>query len=309
MNILVTGSAGFVGKYMVKELRDHGHKVVPFDVVTGQDLLKPEDVNKIFLDFPIDVVCHLGAQAHLGRGEQDPITNAQVNIIGALNIFDAALKNGAAVIYHSTGAVYSDECPQPVTEDSPREPKSHYGVSKVCAEEYALFYVRRGLKLIRTRFSSVYGIGRDVAPVNVFTKKAVNKEHIQLFGPDITRDYTHVNDVTAGVRRLVEDLDPDRDTMCPPLQWNGQCFNVASGVETRTVEVLEMLERILRRKVDYEIMPAKKGDVMKNYFNVTKLRGLGWIPRVSLEDGVRELVTHYKVKKSNDQVITHQSGE
>lgn len=217
MNILVTGSAGFVGQYMCKELKNHGHKVIPFDIVTGNDLLKPEHVEMPFLDFHIDAVSHLGAQAHLGNAERDPCLNAMVNIIGTINVLDAALHYGASVIYHSTGAVYSDDTPQPVAEDAPREPKSHYGASKLCAEEYAMLYVRRGLKLIRTRFSSVYGVGREVAPVNIFTKKAINNEHIQVYGSDITRDYTHVSDVVRGVRMLLETADPDKDTMCPAL--------------------------------------------------------------------------------------------
>lgn len=300
MNILVTGSAGFVGQYMCAELRKHGHKVIPFDIVTGNDLLNPDHVAAPFLDFQIDAISHLGAQAHLGNAERDPIMNAKVNIIGTINILDAALKHNAKVIYHSTGAVYSDECAQPVAEDAPREPKSHYGASKLCAEEYAMLYVRRGLRLIRTRFSSVYGVGREVAPVNIFTKKAIANEHIQVYGAEITRDYTHVSDVVRGVRMLLES---------DSIAWNGQCFNVASGRETRTIEVIKMVEERLGRPVDYEIMPAKKGDVMRNYFNISKLRTLGYAPMVSLGEGVQALIQHYQGKNADNQVITPQSGE
>ena len=292
MNVLVTGSHGFIGHYMVKEFENDGHTVIPFDVVNGagQDFTNTELVGNLFRDYPIDVVCHLGAQAHLVPAEKDPIENARINIIGSINIFEAAFRNRVMCVFHSTGAVLSSDIPQPVDENAPTKPLSHYGASKLCAEEYLLFYARRGLRSLRTRFSSVYGIGRDVAPINVFTRKAVNDEPITVMGPDVTRDYTHVSDVVRGVRMLVSKL--------PYEEWNGQLFNIATGTETKTIDVVMTLEDILERPLNPEIMPSKRGDVLRNFLDISKMtKATGYQSEVSLREGINELIEHYQSQK------------
>jgi len=291
VNVLVTGSHGFIGHYLCKYLESRKKEVIPFDIVNGQDFTDKEQVDEVFRDFDIDVVCHLGAQAHLGVAEQHPLLDARINILGSMNVFNAALRNNARVIYHSTGAVYGDGHEQPINELSPLEPKSHYGTSKLCAEEYLLLYVRRGLRGLRTRFSSVYGIGRDVAPVNVFTKKGVLGEPITVFGPEVTRDYTHVSDVVRGVALMVDSDGPG---------WDGSCYNIASGRPTKTMDVVWAVEKLLGVELDVTVRPAKKGDILQNYFNINEMRKtFGYNPQVELEQGIKELVRHYKEVKEN----------
>ena len=293
MNVLVTGSHGFIGHYLCKYLESRKKEVIPFDIAEDpwQDFRDKAAVDQVFRDFDIDVVCHLGAQAYLGPAEAAPIENAGINILGSINVFEAALRNNTRVIYHSTGAVYGDGCEQPVDEWSPTEPKSHYGASKLCAEEYLLLYVRRGLRGLRTRFSSVYGIGRDAAPVNVFTKKGVLGEPITVFGPEVTRDYTHVSDVVKGVASIVDNDGPG---------WDGTAYNIASGRPTKTMDVVWAVEKALGVDLDVTVRPAKKGDILQNYFNINEMRDtFNYDPQVALEDGIKELVRHYKKVKEN----------
>lgn len=298
MNILVTGSSGFIGQYLVPEFENFGYTVIPFDVVNGQDFTVREEVDALFRDYHIDVVCHLGAQAHLGAAERYPVENARINILGSINIFEAAFRNRVGVVFHSTGAVLSSDIPQPVSEDAVTEPLSHYGVSKLCAEEYLLFYARRGLRSLRTRFSSVYGIGRDVAPINVFTRKAVNDEPITVMGPDVTRDYTHVSDVVRGVRMLVSKL--------PHSMWNGQLFNIATGTETRTIDVVNTLEVLLGKELNPTIMPSKKGDILKNFLDISKMtKFFEYRPSVSLKTGIKKLIAYYQDEKN---VLEHENA-
>jgi nucleoside-diphosphate-sugar epimerase len=148
-------------------------------------------------------------------------------------------------------------------------------------------YAKRGLKVLRTRFSSVYGIGREVAPVNLFTRKAIKGEEISIFGPEVTRDYTHVSDVVRGVRGLLEHED---------VEWNGQCFNIASGKPTKTIEVLLTIEDFIGA-IPKKVLPAKKGDVLQNYFDITKIKELGFKPHVGLREGINELIEYYEAEE------------
>ncbi len=289
-NILVTGSSGFIGSHFVALLDERDQEFSEFDmkndynenIVTNSGLLE-EVIEKEH----IGVVVHLAAQPSPWNGELSPFRDAELNILGTLNVLRACKRVGVNLVYASTGAVYGNIIGR-VDEYMPTVPVSHYGVSKKAGEMYVDLY-RRQYDLTATivRFSSVYGPGGR-SPVNIFCRKAIYGEKMIVYGDgSVTRDYTHVSDVAKGVRLAA----------MGKLPW-GDIFNIASGTETSIRQLLDIISTYVESGVvEYE-MP-RKGDIPRNYFDISRARIHGYEPMVNIEQGVEETLNAYKAERDS----------
>jgi UDP-glucose 4-epimerase len=177
MKVLVTGGAGFIGSHLVDRLIQEGHEVVVVDnLLTG----KRRNLNKEARFYKQDIqssrlervfsrerpllVMHLAAQVDLRRSVEDPIFDAQVNILGTLNLLVQAVKYGTrkVVFASSGGAIYGEQDVFPAPESHPIRPLSPYGISKLNGEQYLAYYQRvSGIQHVILRYSNVYGPRQD----------------------------------------------------------------------------------------------------------------------------------------------------
>ena len=292
MRAVVTGGAGFIGSHAVDALVARGDEVHVVDnLATGRrenlngaaalhehDIREPLDA--LFADIRPDVVVHLAAQADVGTSVEQPLLDLEVNVLGTLNVLEAARAQQAQVIFSSTGGAIYGECTRPAREDDPREPASPYGTSKLAAEEYLATWNRLyGSEHVVLRFANVYG-PRQLAKleggvVAIFSDRLRAGESVTIFGDGAqTRDYVYVGDVVAAVLAAI-----GRD---------GGTFNVGTGVETSVVELFETLRRVSGVDATAEHAPPRPGEARRSVVDPSRAqRELGWRPARTLEEGLR----------------------
>src|SRR4051812_43944213 len=144
MRAVVTGGAGFIGSNLVDALLARGDEVVVVDNfasgkrenLSGDAELREQDIRDEALELDCDVVFHLAAQADVNTSVQKPIYDGSVNVLGTVNVLEAARRSGARVVFSSTGGAIYGEVEKPATEETARRPVSPYGIAKLAAEEY-----------------------------------------------------------------------------------------------------------------------------------------------------------------------------
>src|SRR3972149_195806 len=219
MRILVTGGAGFIGSHITDRLIAEGHEVGVVDnLSTGKkknvnseaifyktDILSPR-IERVFKKFRPELISHHAAQMDVRRSVADPLFDAQVNILGLLNILQNGVKFGTKrIIFASSGgAIYGDQECFPASEEHPPRPQSPYGVSKLGGERYLHYYQNiYGLEYTSLRYGNVYGPRQDpfgeAGVVGVFSQRMLRGEQGIIYGNGMqTRDYIYVGDVVEG---------------------------------------------------------------------------------------------------------------
>lgn len=266
MKILVTGGAGFIASHVVDRYLAAGHEVCIIDnLSTGRqenvnpqaclyevDIRDADQVQGVLAREKPEVVNHHAAQISVVVSLSQPRFDAETNILGSLNLIQAALDHGVRkFIYASTGgAVYGDvpDGALPIPETYPVHPISPYGVSKHTVEHYLyLAWHNYGLRFTTLRYSNVYGPRQnaegEAGVVAIFTNRLLRGQTCTIFGTgQQTRDYVYVGDVVEA-------------NWCALEAGDGEIFNIATGVETSVLGVVEALEAAWGRPVPVEHAP------------------------------------------------------
>lgn len=291
MNVLCTGSKGFIGSETCRLLSSKGHRVRGFDLLDGEDVTDKTTVEYVVATFKPQAIVHLAAQVFLKPSLDNPQEDARTNIIGTLNVLEAARKYGARLILSSSGAIYGSNDRTNIRETHEPEPMSPYGISKLSSERYVLLWNDLyGMGNVVFRFSSVYGAGRKKTSVNLIVDKAIKQanyetgkaefEEIIVTGDGVqTRDFTHVSDVAQAVLMAVEGHFPKG------------IYNIGTGTSTSINQLISTVEQILGQKLIVKYTEKSKGDPLKNDFNVEKAEGCGFRAKIKLEDGLRQLIS------------------
>jgi UDP-glucose 4-epimerase len=299
---IVTGGAGFVGSHVADALLEHGREVLAVDdLSTGREEFVPDRARferidivdaaalaLVFDRFQPSLVCHLAAQASVTVSVSDPQHDCAVNVLGTLNVCEAAGRHGASVVFASTGgALYGDDAPLPTPEDFAPEPLSPYGASKQAGEAYVRTWGRlRGLPNVVLRLGNVYGPRQnphgEAGVVAIFSEKLLRDEPPALRGNGTpTRDYVHVTDVA---RAFVLAGDGGRDGV----------YNVGTGVQTSTSRLLEILQSAAGTSIAPQQEPLQQGELRASALDSSRIEhDLGWSPTVVLDDGLRETFAWY----------------
>ncbi len=305
MKILVTGGAGFIGSHVVDAYVVAGHEVlVVDDLSTGHrenlnpkarfhqlDITDPQVVQLIRDERPAVLNLH-AAQMDVRRSVADPLFDARVNILGAINLLEAARKaNVRRVLFVSSGgAVYGEQEAFPAPESHPTNPVSPYGVSKRAGELYAFFYqAEYQLPFVALRYANVYGPRQDphgeAGVVAIFSGKMLRGEAVTVNGDGKqTRDYVYVGDVARASLLALE------HTASGP-------FNIGTGVETDVNTLARLLADATGSRSEIRHGPAKQGEQRRSVIDCTRAaRELGWRPEVSLADGLGRTVEFFRTR-------------
>jgi UDP-glucose 4-epimerase len=290
MRAVVTGGAGFIGSNLVDALLARGDAVAVVDNlasgkrenVASEADFREQDIRDEALELDCDVVFHLAAQADVNTSVQRPGYDASVNVLGTVNVLEAARRSGAKVIFSSTGgAIYGEVTGDPASEETARLPVSPYGIAKLCAEEYLQGWNRiHGTSHVVLRFANVFGprqdSGLEGGVVAIFLERMAAGQETLIFGDGgQTRDFVYVGDVVAALLAAAE-----RD---------GGTFNVGTGEETSVARLHELCRAVTGVDAPPRHEEARLGDARRSVLDVSLIeRELGWRPRVSLEDGLRE---------------------
>jgi UDP-glucose 4-epimerase len=245
-----------------------------------------------------DVMFMLAAQMDVRISVADPGADASANIIGSINLLEAArhAAHRPRVIFSSTGgAVYGDASAPPSPEESPKNPESPYGISKLSVEYYLAYYARtHGLDTVSLRYANVYGPRQDphgeAGVVAIFCQRLLDSRPITVFGNGRqTRDYVFVTDVAAA-NVLAARVDLPSVT-----RLDDRAINIGTSIETTVLDLAESLQRASKVSVPIDFAPKREGEQQRSAIKIDKAaKLLGWKPKVKLEAGLTETYNWFK---------------
>jgi UDP-glucose 4-epimerase len=297
--VLVTGGAGFIGSNLVKQLIENGNSVTVIDnFMSGyRSNLEPfPTVNIIEGDIRdrssveeamhgVEIVFHLAASVGNKRSIEYPLIDAEINVLGTLQVLEAARKEGVRKIVASSSAgIFGELKTMPIKEDHPVEPDSPYGCTKLCQEKLCLAYAKLyAIETVCLRYFNVYGPNQrfdaygNVIPIFVF--HMLRNESLHIYGDgEQTRDFIHVDDVVQANIKAADFIGVSG------------VFNIASG---KSVTINNLVEIITNgnntAKIEYGV--ERPGDVRHSLADISLARQkIGYIPSVDLERGIEEYI-------------------
>lgn len=312
MQILVTGAAGFIGYHVSKALLERGDEVVGFDNLNDYydpalkeerlrllsdsdrftfiraDLSDLNAVHRLFEEHKIDKICHLAAQAGVRYSLTHPHAYVQSNLVGFVNLIEEAKRAGVKdFIYASSSSVYGKNKKVPFSvEDNVDHPISLYAASKKSNELIAhVYHHLYGMNCTGLRFFTVYGpYGRPDMALFLFTKAILEGKPINVFNHGkMKRDFTYIDDIVDGVIASLDKAYPY------------EIFNLGNNNTVELEYFISCIEKELGKKAQREDLPMQPGDVVATYAEIDAAHEkLGFEPRVTIEQGVKQFIDWYK---------------
>ena len=301
LKVTVTGGAGFIGSHLCRTLFEQGAKVTVFDNLTTGKIERINDLIDKGLTFVqgdirdppalekatknCDVVVHLAAQASVPFSMINPKEDCEINVVGTLNVLEAAKKAQARVVFASSSAVYGNPEKKPTPETYPVKPISFYGLAKLLGEHYCRFYRDNyGLEVVMLRIFNVYGPRCHGVMDDFLDKLHEQPDRLEVLGNgQQARDFIYVSDM---VNFIIEAATSPAAV--------GQVFNVGTGQTTTVLELAEKIIKLLELKnvkIHCKGGLAWKGDMDVTLADNSKaVNTLNWKPQVSLEEGLKKLI-------------------
>jgi len=310
MKILITGAAGFIASHVADAFVEAGHDVVIVDNFrTGYpknlnpkarfyelDVCDPR-LEYIFAKEKPDVVDHHAAQISVPLSVEDPLTDAEINVKGLINILENCVKHQVKkVIYISSGgAMYGEATEYPTSETYIPKPLSVYAINKMVGENYLYFYQQTyGLDYTVLRYANVFGPRQvshgEAGVVSIFVEKLLAEEtptlNVYPEEPDgMIRDYVYVKDVVAA-------------NLAALNKGSGEAFNIGTCIETSTRALFNEICRQMRLQIEPKKGAARKGDLRRSLLKIDKAKEeLGWEPRYTLAEGISEVIYYFKLQE------------
>lgn len=312
MRVLITGGAGFIGSHIADACCAAGHEVFAVDdLSTGMpknlpaavklfeiDIRDADRLAHAFNESRPECVIHQAAQMSVSRSVREPAFDAQVNVLGLVNVCDQAVRVGAQrLVFASSGGVLYGDVYAPAPEETPANPISPYGITKWVGERYLQFYAREyGLTAVALRYSNVYGPRQnphgEAGVVAIFSQRLLAGQAARINGDGkYDRDYVYGPDVAQANLKALTATVPEGFV----------ALNIGTGLPTD----VNVLEARVRAEVEAlwkargtpkaaplpEHGPARAGDLRSNLVNAAKAKAvLGWEPTVVFDEGIRRSV-------------------
>jgi UDP-glucose 4-epimerase len=300
MRILVTGGAGFIGSHVADAYLLAGHEVaVVDDLSTGsrenldprvrfwQVDIRSSDLPAVLADFRPDVISHHAAQMSVSASARDSRHDADINILGTLNVLEAAVRHEVTrVIFASTGgAMYGDQETVPTPETVSPQPVSPYGVAKLAVEKYLhAFQAMHGLRAIALRYANVYGPRQnphgEAGVVAIFSKGILEARELTVNGDGgQTRDYVYVGDVVRANKKATD----------VPLGREVPVLNIGTGTETSVNDLVRLLRGVSGRNIASRHGPPRPGEQRRSVLDCAQAKHvLGWEATTDLRTGLAQ---------------------
>ena len=280
MKIAITGAAGFVGQHVMPLLKTHeGVEVLNLDIKDGIDVCDWENVK----DIKADLFIHLANKSYVPDSYEYPRSFFDVNINSTLNILELARLNKARVIYFSS-YVYGHPEYLPINEEHPIQEFNPYSATKIMCEQMCRSYAQ-DLKLPVAVFRpfNIYGTGQNVQFLLPMMVHQLQGGKIQVRDDRPKRDYIHIEDVASAVEFMA--FAEWKDTFA--------VYNIGSGKSYSVREVAEMLMRLWPQPVEYMATgETRPNEVLDTVADISRLKRMGWSPRISLEKGLKEMIAN-----------------
>lgn len=302
MKILLTGGAGFIGSHIIEVLQKEKVEIVVLDnLSTGSRANVPKGIPFIHMDvrdssvlsvfekYGFDAVIHLAGQTMVNDSIQAPRHDADINVMGTVNVLEACRKTGVKrIVFSSTAAVYGNIEQIPIAEDFPMHPMSFYGLSKWTVERYLeLYNALYGLQYVVLRYANVYGERQgdsgEGGVISIFAKQIAEDLPFMIHGDGSqTRDFIYVGDVAEA-------------------NWHAVCtgqvnrvFNISTNIETSLKQVVDILGRVSGKTLIEKYGPRREGDIHRSVLSNQKaLQELEWQPKMGLYDGLAKTYAYF----------------
>lgn len=321
MKVVVTGAAGFIGSTLVDRLLAEGHEVIGIDDLSSGRLANLENARELNLHRPgafslatmdvrdrqladlfsrakPDAVCHLAAQIDVRLSVADPVRDASVNVLGTINLLDAARKAGVKrfIFTSSGGTIYGAPSKLPVNERYAISPESPYGASKAAGELYLeAFASMYGIETVSLALANVYGPRQDphgeAGVVAIFATAMLQGRSTTIFGDGKTsRDYLYVGDAVEAYLKALQ-----------PGVAVGRRLNIGAGVETFVADLHTAIAQVCEVPDEPVFAAARTGELQRIALDVTAARqAIDWEPTTTLEDGLAATVAWIRLSLGSD---------
>lgn len=305
--VLVTGGAGFIGSHLVDAVLAQGHRVVVVDDLSTGDLrrvpktvrfvrgdIRAPGLDALLAEEKVDTIFHFAAQADVRRSVEDPVFDAEVNVLGTIRVGSAAAAAGVRQVVFSSsgGAVYGEPVGERADERHPLDPCSAYGVAKLAGEKYLAALSRDGgFALTVLRYANVYGPRQDgrgeAGVVGIWMNRLLSGQDAVVNGDGgQTRDFVHVADVVAANVAAFQRRLPG-------------IFNVGTGVETSVRELYGLVAAACGVEAPPRFGPAKPGEQRRSVLDVSLAReALGLTQVVPLDAGMRATAEWFRLHRA-----------
>jgi len=297
--ILITGGAGFIGSAVIKHLQSSGHDLFVIDNLSFgnrefisiddshfllADILDKEKVNAFVTSVKPEIIIHLAAIHFIPYCNEHPYSSSDINIRGTINVLDAAAANKVKkVFFASTAAVYPiyDEA---VGELHATGPLDIYGLSKLTGEHLCNeFHLKTGIPTVVCRFFNAFGPNETNPHLIPEIQKQIlgGNRKIKLGNLTPKRDFIHTYDMARAVETLLEKTGEGIHT-----------YNLGRGIEYSVTEIVDAFAKAIGEPIEIEVDPARVRKVERMHLlaDVSKLKALGWEPRIGIEEGIKTLV-------------------
>jgi UDP-glucose 4-epimerase len=318
MRVLVTGGAGFIGSALVDQLIKRGDQVLVIDNFSSgseknleeakntsvEDLviencdIRNSETTKLIVDYKPSTIFHLAAQVDVRASVEDPLTDLETNLVGLIRVLEGGrlAKTRKIIFASSGGTIYGEpEAKQlPLNEDTPWNPLSPYGVSKLAGGLYVNTYRSlHALEGTTLALANVYGPRQDphgeAGVVAIFAGKLLQEEPCTIYGTGMqTRDFVYVEDVASAFVASIENGD-------------GKLLNIGTGTETSIQHLYKEMALAVGIDIDPEKGAGRSGEIERSSLDPSLAEKiLGWKPETSLRDGIHSTLEWFESKKEEN---------
>ena len=302
MRILILGGAGFIGSHLVGLLNNNkeyelvvldnlssgSRENIPPTVKFYQMDIRDNDLDKIFGEYHFDVVVNLAAQTMVPYSLEHPDEDADINILGLINVLNCCRKHSVQrVIFSSSAAVYGNNINVPLKENEAPMPTSFYGLTKMTAEHYMRVYNELyGFDAIVLRFANVYGErqgnGGEGGVISIFAKRIAEGLPISLFGDgEQTRDFVYAGDIAEAIAAALD-------------VQGYHIINVSNAIEISINELIQNFAQVAQKEIKVDYQEARAGDIYRSRLDNSCLKKeLGILPQTTLQEGLLKTYDYF----------------
>lgn len=277
--VLVTGSEGFLGKAVCRELSTFGYQIVPFDINSGSDIMNRKQVLDALNNSHTCI--HLAAVSDLYEADENPSKCHDINVTGTQNVALACFQTKTRLLYASTCCAYGNNNQEISDEDSPVSPTELYAETKLQGEKVI---ENVGGEYSLLRLATFYGPNmRSSLATSIFLRKILSGQEIEIHGDGKqTRCYTHVDDIASAIRIVLESVNTPK------------IINISDDTAYSVNDLVKIISKVTGKHPKVKYVNDRAGQIWTSSIKSLRIRHLGWQPKWNLMSGLTDCMNHLK---------------